>query len=93
MQRSDVERVARLANLRLEEDELDRFAHQLADILEHFRVIQEAPTDGLEPLVSPIDVPGRTRADEPAPFADRDALLDLARVAEDGSYTVPRVLE
>jgi aspartyl-tRNA(Asn)/glutamyl-tRNA(Gln) amidotransferase subunit C len=88
----DVAKVAQLARLRLDDDELDRFTHQLADILEHAADIEALDLDDVEPMARPIPLANVFRADEPGPALDRDEVLAAAPAAEDGQFRVPPVL-
>jgi aspartyl-tRNA(Asn)/glutamyl-tRNA(Gln) amidotransferase subunit C len=93
MDRDQVIHVARLARLRLEEAEITSLAKQLSQIFSHFEKVSALPTEGVEPAIYAVDVTGPTRADEPAPSADRDALLANTPHGRDGLYVVPPVLE
>jgi aspartyl-tRNA(Asn)/glutamyl-tRNA(Gln) amidotransferase subunit C len=86
----EVAAVARLAHLRL--DEVARFAHQLADVLDHAADIEALDLDGVEPMARPVRVVNVLRADEPGPGLDRDEVLAQAPAAEDGQFRVPPVL-
>jgi aspartyl-tRNA(Asn)/glutamyl-tRNA(Gln) amidotransferase subunit C len=89
---NDVAKVAKLARLRLSEDELDRFTGQLSDILEHAADLQALDLDGVEPMARPVPLDNVLRADEPGPTLDRAEVLASAPVAEDGMFRVPPVL-
>jgi aspartyl-tRNA(Asn)/glutamyl-tRNA(Gln) amidotransferase subunit C len=88
----DVAKVAHLARLRLTDDELDRFTHQLADILEHAADIEALDLADVEPMARPVPLANVFRADEPGPALDRDEILAAAPAAEDGQFRVPPVL-
>jgi aspartyl-tRNA(Asn)/glutamyl-tRNA(Gln) amidotransferase subunit C len=94
--RSDIEAIASLARLHLDEDEIELFARQLGEILEYARQVQQIDTSGVLPTASVVtssDVV-RDRADETAPCLDRQAALANAPdpAAEAGLFKVPRVL-
>lgn len=89
--RSDVERIATLARLRLSEEELERFASQLSDILAFARQVQAVDTTGVAPFdANPSPTP--IRADLPCRSLDRAVLLEQAPDASGGLFKVPRVL-
>ncbi|RTL08910.1 MAG: Asp-tRNA(Asn)/Glu-tRNA(Gln) amidotransferase subunit GatC [Acidimicrobiia bacterium] len=88
----DVAKVARLARLRLTDDELDRFTHQLSDILDHAADIEALELDDVEPMARPVPLSNVLRADEPTTPLDRDAVLASAPSAEDGQFRVSPVL-
>jgi aspartyl-tRNA(Asn)/glutamyl-tRNA(Gln) amidotransferase subunit C len=74
MDRETVARVARTAHIRLTDEELDRYSKDLADILDYFRVLDEAPGhDGVG--VNPVEIADVTREDEPHQDIDPAVLL------------------
>lgn len=88
----DVQKVAKLARLRLSDDELHRFTGQLADVLEHAADLETLDLDGVEPMAHPVPLTNVLRADEPAAPLARDEVLASAPAAEDGLFRVPPVL-
>jgi aspartyl-tRNA(Asn)/glutamyl-tRNA(Gln) amidotransferase subunit C len=88
----DVAKVARLARLRLTDDELDRFTHQLSDILDHAADMDALDLEGVEPMAHPVPLTNVLRPDEPGEPLDRDVVLAQAPAAEDGQFRVPPVL-
>jgi aspartyl-tRNA(Asn)/glutamyl-tRNA(Gln) amidotransferase subunit C len=85
----DVAKVAKLARLRLTDAELDRFTHQLSDILEHARDIEALDLDGVEPMARPIPLANVFRPDEPGDTLDREEVLAAAPAVEDHQFRVP----
>ena len=81
-------RLAVLARLRLEEDELARLAPELARILAAFEVLARHAAG---PPPAP-DEPARTRGDEPLPSLPRDELLRAAPESADGFFAVPKTV-
>lgn len=90
--RDDVVKVARLARLRIADDELDRFTDQLADILDHAAGMDALDLDGVEPMARPVPLENVLRADEPGEPLRREEVLDVAPAVEDGRFRVPPVL-
>ncbi len=88
----DVAKVARLARLRLDDEELERFTGQLSDILDHADDIEALDLDGVEPMAHPVPLANVLRADTVGEPLDRDEVLARAPVAEDGRFRVPPVL-
>lgn len=74
MDRDVVARVARTAHIKLTDDELERYSKDLADILDYFEVLDEAP--GREGIgVDPIEVADILRDDVPGQEIDPAELL------------------
>ena len=87
--REQVLHVARLARLRLAEDEIDRMSRELSTVLDHIEKISELDLDGVSPTSHVVEVENVLRADEPRESWPRDRMLDLAPDAGDGGFRVP----
>jgi aspartyl-tRNA(Asn)/glutamyl-tRNA(Gln) amidotransferase subunit C len=87
--RDEVLHVARLARLRLTDQEVERMARELSHVLEHIERISELDLEGVEPTSHVIDVAGALRDDVPRPSLPRDVALAAAPAVEDGGFLVP----
>jgi aspartyl-tRNA(Asn)/glutamyl-tRNA(Gln) amidotransferase subunit C len=87
--REEVLHVARLARLRLEEDELQRMASELSAVLDHIARIGELALDDVPPTSHVVEVTGRLRADEPRASLPREVALEQAPAVSDGGFLVP----
>ena len=87
--REQVLHVARLARLRLSDEEVDTMAHELSSILEHIERISELDLDGVPPTTHVVEVANALRADEPRPSLPRDVVLEQAPATQDGGFLVP----
>ena len=83
---ADVEHVAGLARVELDEDEVETFASQFRDILEYFEALDEVPEVEAEPELVNV-----MRADEVEDCLDREEALANAADTEDGRFKGPRV--
>ena len=91
LSREGVERVARLARLRLEPGEAAELAPKLEHILAHIERIGEIPEAELpEPEASPATP---LRADQPVPGTGRAEIARNAAVTAHGLVPVPRVID
>jgi aspartyl-tRNA(Asn)/glutamyl-tRNA(Gln) amidotransferase subunit C len=92
--RAQVEAIAALAHLELDEAEIDLFARQLGDILAAADEVQGVDTTGVPPTASVVTRHAADRADEVRPCLDRDeALANAPDPAHDaGLFKVPRVI-
>lgn len=59
-----IERIAKLARLKINEQEAAEYGQQLAKVLNHFQQINKIDTAGVEPLVTPTDIEIFHRNDE-----------------------------
>ena len=89
---ADVAHVARLARLDLTDDERTRFAEQLGAVLDHAADVAALDTAGVPPTAHPLPLHNVFRPDAPRPSLERDEVLAMAPVAEDGRFRVPRIL-
>jgi aspartyl-tRNA(Asn)/glutamyl-tRNA(Gln) amidotransferase subunit C len=91
--RADVEHVARLARLRLTDEELDRFQAQLAVILEEADKIRRLPTEGVPPTAHAVPMANVWRDDVVGPCLTQAEALSTAPEVEQGRFKVPRIIE
>ena len=87
-----VAKVANLARMSLTDDELDRYTHQLADVLDHFADIDELDLSSVEPMMQPIPLQNVFREDLELPSLDRAEVLAAAPAADDGRFRIPPIL-
>ncbi|MGZ5336284.1 MAG: Asp-tRNA(Asn)/Glu-tRNA(Gln) amidotransferase subunit GatC [Solirubrobacterales bacterium] len=87
--REQVLHIAKLARLRLGEDELERMSGELSKILEHVERIAELDLDGVEPTSHVIALENVLRPDEPRPSWPREDVLELAPDPAEGAFKVP----
>lgn len=91
--RSDVERVARLSRLRLEEEDKEKFRLQLDEILRYMEKLDELDTEDVEPLAHILPLHNVLRKDEIKPGLKREEVLKNAPAHKAGLFQVPLVLE
>ena len=91
--RDDVAHLAGLARIDLSEAELDRMVGELGVILESVATVQQAPTDGVDPMSHPMPIVNVTRPDVVRPSLSPDAALAGAPDAEQQRFSVPRILD
>jgi len=87
--REQVLHVARLARLRLTDEEVERMSAELSGILEHVERISELDLGGVEPTSHVIALENVLRPDEPRPSWSRDDVLESAPDPAGGSFRVP----
>ncbi|MWV12095.1 Asp-tRNA(Asn)/Glu-tRNA(Gln) amidotransferase subunit GatC [Pseudomonas sp. R-28-1W-6] len=93
LERSDVEKIAHLARLGLNEADIPRTTETLNNILGLIDAMQAVDTDGIEPLAHPLETTQRLRADRVTEQNRRDAYQAIAPAVENGLYLVPKVIE
>lgn len=95
---SDVKRLARLAQLDLNEDQAGKTLAKLNGIFALVEQMRAVDTTGVEPLNHPIaayqdKVALRLREDEVTEPNRRDDYQQVAPATQDGLYLVPKVIE
>ena len=87
--REQVLHVARLARLRLTDEEVERMSSELSTILDHIEKISELDLENVEPTSHVVEVENVLRADEPRESWPRERILDPAPDPADGGFRVP----
>ena len=87
--REQVLHVARLARLRLSDEEVETMAQELSGILGHIERISELDLDGVPPTSHVVDVPNALRPDVPRPSLPREVALQNAPAVDDDGFSVP----
>lgn len=90
--RKEVEEIALLARLHLDEYEIRSMQENLGTILDHFSTLASVDTEGVPPMTHPMTVDLRLRADAPdASLPTSDALSD-APAREGDLFVVPAMI-
>lgn len=90
--KEEVLRIAKLADLNIKEEEIESYAKNLQDILEFAEIIQSVDTDNVKESVGTLEISNVFRKDEVVEFEDKDALLQNAPEQEDNMFKVPKVV-
>ena len=87
--RDDVLHVAKLAELGLTEEEIERLQQQLNAILEAVGKVSELALDDVPPTSHPLSVVNVFGADEPRPSLPLEDVFANAPAREDDFFRVP----
>jgi aspartyl-tRNA(Asn)/glutamyl-tRNA(Gln) amidotransferase subunit C len=88
-----VKRVARLARIRLKDDDVPRLAGELNSILHWIEQLNEVDVSQVEPLSSVVTVRMKMRKDEVTDGHVPAAVTANAPAQEDSFFMVPKVVE
>mgnify|MGYP000846064468 FL=1 len=91
--RLEVEQVARLSRLALEEAELAALTGQLDAILGYVDQLNELNTDGILPTAHAVPMENAFRPDQITPALGAEKALSNAPDAGSGCFRVPKVIE
>ncbi|MEJ2646741.1 MAG: Asp-tRNA(Asn)/Glu-tRNA(Gln) amidotransferase subunit GatC [Gammaproteobacteria bacterium] len=90
---SEVRKIAHLARLGIDEQDIPAYARNLSDILAFVEQLNAADTSDIAPLAHPLDATQRLRSDAVTEVDQRDHFQSIAPQVEAGLYLVPKVIE
>lgn len=85
--------VAQLARLEFKEEELDKFAEQLGNIIGYVEKLSELDTSRVEPTSHALDLSTPLREDVVNPWLSSDEALENAPLREGEFFAVPKFIE
>jgi len=89
----DVQKVARLARLAMDESEIGTARSQLSGIFSLIEEMQAVDTSGIAPMSHAQDLSQRLREDVVTEANQRELFQSIAPQVEAGLYLVPQVIE
>ena len=90
--KEEVQKVAQLARLELNVDEINNHAEQLEKILNYIRQLEKIDTDDVACTMRAIEVTNVFRKDEKKNFDSTEELLELGPSREDEYFKVPKII-
>ena len=88
----EVRHVAKLARLRLTDEQLEKYRGQLSAVLDHIAKLSELDVEGVEPMAHPSDLVNRLDDDNVSEPLAVEKVLAIAPATEQGYLAVPKVL-
>tara|TARA_Y100001978_G_C23372151_1_gene281467 strand:+ start:63 stop:356 length:294 start_codon:yes stop_codon:yes gene_type:complete len=88
-----VKKVAELARLKLDNNQVRHHAKQIEKILDYINQLEKIDTSGIPCTTRAIEVVNVLRTDVKNKFEDRDELLNLAPSREDDFFKVPKIIK
>lgn len=93
LDRAETRRIARLARIRVPEEDLDVLAGELSAILGWIEKLDEVDVAGVEPMAGAGGEAAPARADKAAEGAGAERILANAPEAAEGHFVVPKAVE
>ena len=93
LSRDEVQHIALLARLGINEAEVERFQEQLSNILENFEILQQVDTESVPPTAQAIALQNVMREDKVEPSFPPEEILANAPRPDEGHFRVRAVLE
>ena len=90
--KEEILHIAKLADLKINENEIDEYAKNLEDILEFMKVLDSVNTDNVEETIGTLSNVNVFRKDEVKEFKDKEALLQNAPDKENNMFKIPKVI-
>ena len=90
--KEEILHIAKLADLKINENEIDEYAKNLEDILEFVKVLNRVDTDNIEESIGTLNNVNVFRKDEVKEFEDKELLLKNAPEQEDNMFNIPKVI-
>ena len=90
--KEEILHIANLANLYLEENEIDKYLENLQDILDFGDVVNSAPVENLDITIGANEAKNVFRKDEVHVFEDMEALLRNAPEKDQNMFKIPKVI-
>lgn len=91
--REDVAHLARLAHIRMDENELATMAGELDVIMDAIASVSEVAGADVPPTSHPIPLQNVFREDVPSGMLTQEQALAMAPDTEDGQFKVPAILD
>lgn len=89
----DVQKIAHLARLGIEEKDVIHYAQDLSGMLDLVAQMNALNTDAISPLAHPLEQNQRLRPDLVTENNQREKFQAIAPQVEAGLYLVPKVIE
>ena len=91
--REEVSKVAQLAKLKLNEEQIDNHAMQIEKILDYINQLEKIDTTNVPCTTRAIEVINNFRSDVNVTYENRDEILNLAPSRENDFFKVPKIIK
>lgn len=91
--KKEVEHVARLARLGLNEEEKELMAKQLSNILDYADILKKIDTQNVPPTSHAIPMKNIFREDKVEPCLEIEEIMNNAPDQEEHMFKVPKIIE
>ena len=85
----DISRYETMTMLNLPDGERERLGKRINSLMSGFEILKQVDTDGIEPLITTLDLNNIMREDIAEKFLTRDDILMNAPEQYDGYFKVP----
>ena len=92
VEKEELLHIAKLSDLKINDDEIEKYLKNLDDILDYVKVLENVPIENLDETIGANDNINVFRKDEIKTFNNREGLLKNSPEIERDMYKIPRVL-
>ena len=93
MDKKTVSKIADLAKIQIDDNQIDNIVNNLEKILDLVDEMNSVDTDNVEPMSHPLNLKQELRVDEVTEKNLRDTFQENSGVTEDGYYKVPKIID
>jgi aspartyl-tRNA(Asn)/glutamyl-tRNA(Gln) amidotransferase subunit C len=93
LDKTDVEKIAHLARLGIDDDAIPEYARDLTNIFKLVEQMEQVDTNDILPMAHPLDAHQRLRSDVVKESNQRELFQSIAPKTDAGVYLVPQVIE
>ena len=93
MKPSDIEKLARLARLKINDETVEKTTKSISEVLTLIDQLQSVKTDNVSAMAHPLDAVQELRPDEVNETNKRNDFQKIAPAVENGLYLVPKVID
>ena len=90
--KEEILHIANLAQLNIEDNEVEQYLINLQEILNFANIVNNAPVEGLDITIGANEAKNVFRKDEIKIFEDNEALLQNAIEKEKNMFKIPKVI-
>lgn len=92
VKKEDVLHIAKLASLKLKEEEIEEYRKNLQDILNFANIVNGVNTENISETIGSTSNVNAFREDEVKAFEDEAALLQNAPEKQNNMFSIPKVI-
>ena len=91
--KEQVNHIAHLSRLEIQEDEVDGYIEKLEKVVDLFNELNSVDTENIKPTYHVLDLVNVFREDVAQEAMDREEVLKNSKETEAGQFKVPTILE
>lgn len=93
LDKSDINKIARLAQISIEETTMASYLDDISNILDLIKAMDSVDTEIIEPLTHPLEIKARLRTDRVSDTEQSKLPQNIAPAADHDLYIVPQIIK